>query len=113
MSSLWKEIKSGSNKVKSAKSVNGKTKDEDIAHLFSDKMLRVQDDAHNCEETDFLLRLKDAWKCKRKVYVKMSVERLKIIIKKLNFGVGHDGIHSVFFVVVFFFNMVMWSSYQI
>lgn len=33
----------------------------------------------------------------------MSVERLKMLIKKLNFGVGHDGIHSVFFIYLFIY----------
>lgn len=32
----------------------------------------------------------------------MSVERLKILIKKLNFGVGHDGIHCFYLFIYLF-----------
>lgn len=33
----------------------------------------------------------------------MSVERLKMLIKKLNFGVGHDGIHCFFYLFIYLF----------
>ena len=60
--SFWKEVKNQNNKVKTANTIDGKTEDDGIAKIFSEKLFGIQDEDDNRKEGDFLLRLKEEWK---------------------------------------------------
>ena len=107
--SLWKEVKKLNIKVKTANTIDEKTEDDDIAMIFSEKLFGILDEDYNRNEGDFLLRLKEKWKLRRKMKLKLSTERLKMLTRKLNEAVGHDEIHSRFLKLgseEFLFNMV-------
>ena len=70
--SFWKEMKQQHNKVKTANTIDGKTKDDGITKTFSEKLFAIQDEDDNREEGDFLLRLKEEWKLRRKMKLKLT-----------------------------------------
>ena len=47
-------------------------------------------------ESDLIRILKDAWQSDDKFNLCISAERIIEIVKTLNTGVGHDGIHKIF-----------------
>ena len=95
MMQFWKEIKSQSNRVKTSNIIDGTGNTQDIIDIFEDKFLSKEKE-ENEKEREFLRQFKPYWENNRKFHAVLSVERVQSIMKKLNKGVGHDGLHSTF-----------------
>ena len=65
-------MKKQNNRVKTANTIDGKTEDDGIAKIFSEKLFGIQDEDDNRKEGDFLLRLKEEWKLRRKMKLKLT-----------------------------------------
>ena len=93
---FWKTIKRKRGKAKVSNIVDGKSCNGDIADLFKQKFLNPNDVNNSDDDANFLELLKREWDTKDKMHVRMSVVSLKRALSKLNHGVGHDGLHSLF-----------------
>lgn len=93
---FWKEVKRQKRCTKHAGVIDGNTNNSEIKEIFVQKFLLGQATLDANEETEFTEKLKTAWLMRKKFCLQTSSISLKKIIEKLNFGMGHDGIHSIF-----------------
>ena len=64
---------------------------------FNNKFLAVGEDVNRSqEEAELVNRIRTNWRHKYKIHLRISTVTLKGFIKRLNTGMGHDGIHSSF-----------------
>ena len=96
MKSFWQGVQQKNNKVKYSEIIDGKNKAHDIIDIFTEKFLNVDNEGDCGNEVDFIDELKQVWLRERKFYPKVSLERMKELIKRLNVGEGHDSIHTIF-----------------
>ena len=96
MTQFWKEVRLKQCRSKKAGIIDGKTNDEDILDIFTNKFLPDDSSSVNNDEKLLLERIKSIWSSKKKFYPKISLVTLRNLIKKLSNGAGQDGIHSVF-----------------
>lgn len=94
---FWKEVKRKKNRKSTRNVVDGISDESQIVKLFADKFLNTETHAEiSVPEKDLVKEIKNIWPEKRKCNFKISCETLKKIITRMNSGVGHDGVHSVF-----------------
>ena len=89
-------VQQKNNKVKFSEIIDGKNKAEEIIEIFSSKFLKFDMDENIQEEEEFLNELRILWDNERKFYPRVSAERLRELIRRLNIGEGHDKIHTIF-----------------
>ena len=85
----------------------------DVIDIFNRKFL-ITESAENQElEMNIIESLRNCWISEQKFYPRVSPERIKLLVKQLNMGEGHDGIHTIFlremsedlsFLISFFMN---------
>ena len=97
MTSFWKEVQKRNNKVRHSGIIDGKSNDKEILNIFNAKFLKTDEMIDNDQpEKDLLQLLREYWNTSNKFNLKISSETLKILIGKLNIGMGHDGLHTHF-----------------
>ena len=95
---FWKEVRKKRILGKKTNIIDGKNSCSDIINIFTKKFLldsRVQDDVSE-DECRLINKLRSSWETTRKFHMKISSYRLREYCNKLNPGMGHDGIHSLF-----------------
>ena len=96
MKEFWKNVKTTSNKIKRSTMIDGKTDKQSIIDIFTTKFL-INNSHHDKEEENNLLqKIRLNWHRKYKMHLKISCRSLKLLIQRLNPGMGHDGIHTNF-----------------
>ena len=97
MKTFWKGVHAMSNKIKHSKLIDGQTNNVDIVNTFANRFL-INENQQNQDDEEMILidRLSNIWRTGQKMNLKMSTLRLKILILRLNTGMGHDGIHTSF-----------------
>ena len=96
MTQIWREVRLKKCRSKKTGIIDGKTNDEDILDILTNKFLPDDSSSVNNDEKLLLERIKSIWSAKKKFYPKISFVTLRNLIKKLSNGAGHDGIHSIF-----------------
>ena len=96
MKSFWQGVQNKNNKIKLSNIIDGKSKSSDIIGTFGEKFLKFEADETGREEISLIRELQDVWENERKFHPRVSVERLRELIKRLNIGEGHDKIHTLF-----------------
>lgn len=96
MKSFWRNVQRRNNKTKYSEIIDGKNKCTDVIQIFNDKFLKCDAIFNVEEERSFIDELKNIWLHESKFNVKVSPERLRVMIKQLSNGEGHDKIHALF-----------------
>ena len=98
MKTFWRDVKATRNKIKRYKMIDGETENGSIIQIFNTKFLSAGDHQQNSNaEINLLNRIRASWGNRYKMNLKISTVSLRNFIKRLNTGMGHDGIHSNFF----------------
>ena len=94
---FWNEVKRKKNRKSTRNFVEGISDESQIVNLFADTFLNTESHPEtSIQEKELIMEIRNIWREKRKYNFKISCETLKKIIPRINSGVGHDGVHSVF-----------------
>lgn len=93
---FWKEVKRQKGSIKKANIIDGIYEKQEIVDLFTDKYLCNQTEQDADCKREFMNCFRRYWWDGQNRCMSMSAVTLKKCIKRLNNGVGHDGIHSAF-----------------
>ena len=97
MKTFWRDVKATCNTIKRSKMIDGEAENGSIIQIFNTKFLSAGDQQQNTNaEINLLNRIRASWGSRYKMNLKISTVSLKNFIKRLNTGMGHDGIHSSF-----------------
>ena len=98
-SDFWKEVKQKRIIAKKSSIIDGKNLCSDIISIFTQKFLlddQVDDDDVSGDECRLINHLKAFWETAGKSHIRISAHRIREYCKKINPGIGHDGIYSIF-----------------
>ena len=98
-SEFWKEVSNKKEVKKQCCIIDFKTNENDIVDIFTTKFLLNNNPGSNPDEIDetyIINNIKQSWNTSRLFHMKLSQITLRELIRNLNSGVGHDGIHSDF-----------------
>ena len=96
MKSFWKGVQQKNNKIKYSEVIDGKNNSMDVINIFNQKFL-ITESVGNLEmEMNVIECLRNSWVTERKFHPSVSPDRIKLLVKQLNMGEGHDGIHTIF-----------------
>ena len=96
MKSFWFNVQQKNNRTKYSEIIDGKNISDEIIQIFNDKFFDSDNEKQNVDERDLVNELKYVWQHNVKFHPRVSVERLRELIKRLNVGEGHDYIHTLF-----------------
>ena len=95
MKSFWKGVQQKNNKIKYSEVIDGKNNSMDVINIFNQKFL-ITESVGNLEmEMNVIECLRNSWVTERKFHPSVSPDRIKLLVKQLNMGEGHDGIHTI------------------
>ena len=94
---FWKDVNKNKKFEKKSAVIDGATNESEIVDILTNRFSsEVPDDSNDNSEQELISELLLAMENERCFHLTTSVESLKIIIKLLNDGTGHDGIHAKF-----------------
>ena len=97
MSKFWNEVKQRKYIHKKSNIIDGTKDPQKILNIFTENFLPNTLNFNNDRmERSLISNLKDRWRTCRKFNIIISSETIRKLLKKLNKGVGHDGIHTIF-----------------
>ena len=91
---FWKCVKKKTNKKSKIDNIDGYECSTDVVNVFVDRFISSSVDYKIEDENEYNSILNSHWDSQRKQHVCISKESVRILIKHLNVGVGHDNIHK-------------------